>query len=81
MTQPSKQTGEEVAPVVHQIRMTEEFVHKVFVGEIERGLLGVVSVEDCQVGNNAHHEHYLVDKLVGGAMGGVGEEEREEEEE
>ena len=75
--------------MVHQIRMTEEFVHKVFVGEIAGGLLGVVPVEDCQVGNNAHHEHYLVDKLVGGAMegwgrGGVeegrgGREKREEE--
>ena len=42
-------------------------------GEIARGLLGAVPVEDCQVGNNAHHEHYLVDKLVVGAMEEWGE--------
>ena len=62
--------------MVHQIRMTQEFIHKVFVGEIAGGLLGVVPIEDCQVGNNAHHEHYLVDKLVVGAMEG-GERRRE----
>ena len=64
--------------MVDQIRMTQEFIHKVFKSEILSGFLGTVPVEDCQVCNHAHHEDYLVDKLVGVAMGGgrEGEEDR-----
>lgn len=56
--------------MVDQIRMTQEFIHKVFKSEILSGFLGTVPVEDCQVCNHAHHEDYLVDKLVVVAMGG-----------
>ena len=62
MSQPSKQTSQEVAPMVDQIRMMQEFIHKVFNSEILSGFLGTVPVEDCQVCNHAHHEDYLVDK-------------------